>query len=244
MNSYSLKARQDHPRHYRPSAPPTSWAATQYPANREETDQCLRSSAWEKAQQGNYIDAIALLSQLVNRHPHNAIDYNNRGLVYFQSGQPRQALMDYNRAIQLNPQLYNAYNNRGNYYAACEQLVAALADYDRAIDLKPSYVRAWINRGITLRDLGRYDQAIENFDIAESLNGGFVRSKLSNTGLEGHIYAERGRTYHLWGDWNCAIMDYRRALAQLPQKGAWSFNPASRLRVQAETWLNQLLSPQ
>lgn len=248
MNSYSLKARQDHPRHYCcPPVPPTSWAATQHLAKREETDNCLRSSALEKAQQGHYIDAIALLSQLINRHPHNAIDYNNRGLVYFQSGQLNQALIDYNRAIQLNPQLYNAYNNRGNYYAACGQLVAALADYDQAIDLNPSYVRAWINRGITLRELGRYDQAIENFDIAEILSGGFVRSELSQTGLlgelEGHIYAERGRTYHLWGDWNCASTDYRRALSQLPQKGTWSFAPASCLRVQVETWFNQLLSP-
>lgn len=247
MNSYSLKARQDHSRHYRcPPVTPNDWGAI-HTANREETDICLRSSAMEKAQQGKYIYAIALLSQLINRHPHDAIDYNNRGLVYFQSGQLNQALIDYNRAIQLNAQLYNAYNNRGNYYAACGQLLAALTDYDQAIDLNPSYVRAWINRGITLRELERYDQAVENFDIVESLSEGFVRSELSKTRrlsqLEGHIYAERGRTYHLWGDWNCAIIDYRRALTQLPQKGAWSFDPASRLRVQVKSWFNQLLSP-
>ena len=111
-------------------------------------------------------------------------------------------------------------------------MAAAIADYDKALDLNPSYVRAWINRGITLRDLQEYDQAIENFDIAGMLGQ-----------LKGHIYAERGRTYHLWGDWNIAIADYRRALTQLPQKGALSSDSASRLRLQVETWLNQLLSP-
>jgi tetratricopeptide (TPR) repeat protein len=82
-----------------------------------------------------------------------------------------------------------AYNNRANYYASCGLLEAAIANYDRAIELNPSYVRAWLNRAITLRDLELYDQAIENFDIALLLGQ-----------LQGHIYAERGRTYHLWGD--------------------------------------------
>ncbi|MBD2250868.1 tetratricopeptide repeat protein [Nostoc parmelioides] len=190
----------------------------------------LRSCALRSAQQGNYSEAIALLNQLINRHPDNAVDYNNRGLIYFQSGHTQKALQDYNTALQLNPDLASAYNNRANYYAACGQLAAALADYDRAIDLNPRHVRAWINRGITLRDLGEYDQAIENFDIA-----------LVFGQLEGHIWAERGRTYHLWGDWNCAIADYRRAETQLPSLGGRRDVPGYRLRLQMENWLNELL---
>jgi tetratricopeptide (TPR) repeat protein len=110
-------------------------------------------------------------------------------------------------------------------------LLAALADYDRALDLNPSYVRALLNRGITLRDLERYEEAIENFDIALLLGQ-----------LEGHIYAERGRTYHLWGDWNCCVSDYRRALELLPQHSSSNAEPAIRLRTQVESWLNQLLA--
>ncbi|BCL35829.1 tetratricopeptide repeat protein [Nostoc sp. MS1] len=193
-------------------------------------DGYLRSCALRSAQQGNYYEAIALLNQLINRHPYNAVDYNNRGLIYFQSGQNQQALQDYNTALQLNPNLASAYNNRANYYAACGELAAALADYDRAIDLNPRHVRAWINRGITLRDLGEYEQAIENFDIA-----------LVFGQLEGHIWAERGRTYHLWGDWNCAIADYRRAVSQLPSLYSRRDVPGYRLRLQLENWINELL---
>lgn len=235
MNSHSLKAFQDHPRKYRCQAfPPASWDQARSASRRKEEalpDSYLRSSASAKAQQRDYTSAIALLNQLINRHPYNAIDYNNRGLVYFQSGQLNSAIADYDTALRLNPKLANAYNNRANYYAACGQLTAAIADYDCAIDLNPSYVRAWLNRGITLRELGSYEQAIENFDIAEVLGQ-----------LEGHIYAERGRTYHLWGDWNCASADYHRALTWLPQNSVSSSEPAERLRLQVETWLNQLLS--
>lgn len=193
----------------------------------------LRSFALKTAQQGDYTEAIALLTQLIYRHPHNAVDYNNRGLIYFQSGERPKAFSDYNTALKLNPNLASAYNNRANYYAACGELAAALTDYDRAIDLNPCHIRAWINRGITWRDMGEYEEAIENFEVA-----------LLFGQLEGNIWAERGRTYHLWGDWNCAIADYRRALTQLPNLKTTKDVTGSRLRLQIENWLNDLLSPE
>jgi len=79
------------------------------------------------------------LNQLIDRHPHNAINYNNRGLVYFQSSQLNQALADYNTAIQLNPHLASAW--------PIEPLLRCMwtmdggtTDYDKALDLNPSYV--------------------------------------------------------------------------------------------------------
>ena len=189
----------------------------------------LRSCALKLAQQGDYTKAIALLSYLIDHHPENAVDYNNRGLIYFQSGDRQKALRDYNKALDLNSKLASAYNNRANYYAACGQLTAALSDYEQALDISPHHVRAWINRSITLRDLEEYGEAIENLEIAMLFGQ-----------LKGHIWAERGRTYHLWGDWNCAIADYRRALAKLPllkDKDVIGY----RLRLQIETWLNELL---
>ncbi|MFN6513301.1 MAG: tetratricopeptide repeat protein [Nostoc sp. CreGUA01] len=199
----------------------------------ELKDSHLRSYALKLSQQGHYAEAIALLNQLISRHPYDAIDYNNRGLIYFQSGEMQKAFYDYNTALKLNPYLASAYNNRANYYAACGELAVALADYDEAINLNPRHVRAWINRGITLRDLGEYEEAIENFEVA-----------LLFGQLEGHIWAERGRTYHLWGDWNCAIADYRRALTQLPPVNNSNDVTGYRLRLQLENWLNDLLSPE
>ncbi|MBD2597379.1 hypothetical protein BCD64_28010 [Nostoc sp. MBR 210] len=191
----------------------------------------LRACALKSAKQGKYTQAIALLNELIRRYPHNAADYNNRGLIYFQSGEKQKAFCDYNTALNLNPNLASAYNNRANYYAACGELAAALADYDQAIDLNPRYVRAWINRGITFRDLGQYEESVENLEIA-----------LLFGQLEAHIWAERGRTYHLWGDWNCAIADYRRAIAQLSTNQNSADASSYRLRLQIETWLNELLS--
>lgn len=236
MNRQTLKTLEDCYKQHSPSAEVVNWQEVDLSTDWHPEllpDRCLRSVGREQAAQGNYGEAIALLSHLIDRHPDNAIDYNNRGLVYFQSGQLLRAIADYDKAIQLDPQLASAYNNRANFYAASGHLTAALFDYDCALDLNPSYVRGWINRGITLRDLGRYEEAIENFDVAAVLGQ-----------LEGNIYAERGRTYHLWGDWNLAIADYQRALAYIDRHQVpTSADTYSRLRLQVETWLAGLLSP-
>lgn len=197
-----------------------------------EQNTSLRQQAVAAAQQGNYAEAIELFNHLINQNPNHASHYSNRGLVYFQSGQSEAALADYNRAIELNPRLDSAYNNRANYYAAQGQFLEAILDYDIALDLNPTNVRAWINQGITFRELEMYDRALESLELALGL-----------AHLEGHIYAERGRTYHLRGDWNCAVADYQRALAELPQAHTSFCNPSMRLRLQVENWLSELISP-
>lgn len=205
----------------------------------------LRQSALELAQQKQYAKAIALFNVLIETNFGNASDYNNRGLIHFQSGNPVRALVDYNHALKLNPRLAKVYNNRANCYAALGQLEAALLDYEMAIDLNPTDIRARINQGITFRDLELYDQAIESFDLSlqliELLDGSsHIEESLSP--LAGHIYAERGRTHHLAGDWNCAVADYHRALAYLPITKA-QVDLSYRLRQQVVGWLEELLAP-
>jgi tetratricopeptide (TPR) repeat protein len=201
-------------------------------ANLPTEDTLMRQQALAAAQQGKHQEAIDRFTQLIGRYPNSAMDYNNRGLVYFQSGQRSAAIADYNKALQLNPRLDSVYNNRANYYAAQGQLLEAILDYEMALDLNPNNIRAWINQGITLRDLQMYERAIECFELA-----------LAFGRLEGHIYAERGRTYHLWGDWNCAMADYQRAIIHLPSPTGAKSDPSVRLRLQVELWLDDLLSP-
>jgi len=203
----------------------------------------IRQLAKLAAQHGDYEQAIDLLNTLIEIYPHNAAYYSNRGLLHFQAGHLDAAIQDYDMALHLNPKLASAYNNRGNYYAAQGCRAAAIADYDRAIDLDPGNIRARINQSITLRELGDYDRAIEELDLALQLvQTVYCSDSNSNDLLEGHLYTERGRTYHLWGDWNYAIADYQRALALLPEPGVKTFS--NRLSHQVEGWLTHLLNPE
>lgn len=197
-----------------------------------EFEASQRKRALKEARQGNHGLAIAIYDELIGCNPHNASDYNNRGLAHFQSGQYEEAIADYNRAIALNPNLDSVYNNRANYYACRGLLLEAILDYDIAIDLNPGNVRAWINQGITFRELKMYERSIECFDAA-----------LTFERLEGNVYAERGRAYQLWGDWNLAVADYIRAIEELPISTSTLYTASGRLRLQVELWLDDLMAP-
>jgi tetratricopeptide (TPR) repeat protein len=188
----------------------------------------LRNCVRDRASQGDYTVAIALLDGLIALCPDSAADYNNRGLMYYHNGQYSEAVKDLSQALKLDPNLDSAYNNRANCYAASGYPIEAIADYDLALDLNPANLCAWIDQGIAWRELGIYDLALENFDI----------TLIIGESLQERIYAERGRTYHLQGDWNCAVADYQTALEILTDK-----TDKANLRYQVENWLNRLLDP-
>lgn len=209
--------------------------ATEAPStalSQTELEVLLRQEALQAAQRGDHDEAIAFFTILLEENPLSARDYNNRGLVYFQSGDLDRAIADYNRALELDSTLDSVYNNRANYYAAQGKFLEAILDYDAALDLNPTNVRAWLNQGITLRELNMHERALECFDFALRLGR-----------LEAHIYAERGRTHHLWGDWNAALADYQRAIERLALPNTATPGGAARLRLQLEVWKDELLSP-
>ncbi|MDB9525632.1 tetratricopeptide repeat protein [Oscillatoria sp. CS-180] len=201
---------------------------TSYAARQESVKQ-IRKKIRQAVDNRDFIRAIALLNRLMAKHTATAEDYSNRGLIHLWSGHPYKAIKDFDQAIALNPNLPAAYNNRANYYAAQGAKESAIADYERTIDLNPFHVRARINRAITLRDLGRYDAALESLEEA-----------LLFRKMTGEIYAERGRTYHLRGDWNCAIADYRHALTFFDTHTHTTMPEMPSRRRQIMIWLNHL----
>lgn len=191
-------------------------------------EQELKNSIKAKATQSEYVEAIALLDRLIAICPDSAANYNNRGLMHYRNNQIIEALCDLSLALEIDPYLDSAYNNRANCYAAQGDLEDAIAEYDLALDLNPSNLRAWINQGIAFRELELYELGLENLDIA----------LIIGDALQDRIYAERGRTYHLRGDWNCAVADYQKALDILNNQP----NVVSYLK-KVQTWLDELFCP-
>ena len=190
----------------------------------------MRQMALVEGRQGNFAKAIALLNRLIDCCPHSAEDYNNRGVVYWRMGKLGQAIADFNQALLINPALHNAYNNRGNIQATRGNRAGAIADYERCLDLNPFNVRARINLGVTYRETRRYGAALNCFDDA-----------LLFGQLEGQILAERVRTYHLRGDWNCAIANYSAALTKLSQISPRQLD-GRRMAQKVRGWLGQLMT--
>ncbi len=202
-----------------------------YSTTQETSDETLSHLAAAAVRSQHYPQALRLLSELIDRHPQTAMHYSNRGLVHLRLGQTWAALADCDQAVDLGPNLDQAYNNRAMCYSALGDLAAALDDYDRAVDLNPFNIRARINLGATLRQMGAFDSALDCFDEALMFHQ-----------LPEFIYAERGRTYHLRGDWNCALADYQRAL--VTGAASPSTHSLKALKQRIQDWIAELVPQQ
>lgn len=179
-------------------------------------------------QSQDYPQAIHLLNHLIIQEPKHSSHYSNRGLIYCYCQQWNQALSNYNQALILNPNGERIYINRAKCHAAMGRLPEAIADYDCAIDINPYNINARLQQGILLRELKLYDDAIVCFGLALFLGD-----------LKARIYAERGRTHHLDGHWNCAVGDYQQALTILDQSHSPSHS--TLLVGQIQAWMSELL---
>jgi len=75
----------------------------------------------------------------------DADEYFNRGLKNFKQGNYREAIKDYNKAIELDPKNAMAYNNRDMAYIILTNPQQAIKDFERAIQMNPELVHIYLN---------------------------------------------------------------------------------------------------
>ncbi|HUL37796.1 MAG TPA: tetratricopeptide repeat protein [Thermodesulfobacteriota bacterium] len=74
-------------------------------------------------------------SQQKKGRPTDARFYNNRGIAYGEKGQYDQAISEFSKAIQINPNYDKAYNNRGIVYRLKGEYNQAISDFNKAIQI-------------------------------------------------------------------------------------------------------------
>ena len=136
----------------------------------------------EAHQRGYLDDAIPYYAKIIELDPADtsivAAAYNNLGLVYEQKGNYEEAIKNFDRAIDLNPNDASAYGNRGTAYGQKGDYEEAIADYTQAIGLNPNDATAHYNRGITYGQKGDYEEAICRLYPSDRAQSQFSRSLL------------------------------------------------------------------
>jgi len=163
-----------------------------------------------------------------------AIAYNNRGNAYTAAEKYDLALVDYDKALELNPSFMKAFNNRGVVYEKKGDDDRALENFDAALELDNSYAYALVNRGDVYsrkqdyqRALIDYDRAVQ-FDtkLASAWSGrcltraqtGNLKAALDDCneairlGATATGYDARAFTRLKMEQWDAAIADYDSAL--------------------------------
>jgi tetratricopeptide (TPR) repeat protein len=104
------------------------------------------------------------------------------GLELEHQGRFEEALVSYDKALELKPDDVEALNGRGNVLKALGRTDAALASYDEALALNPNYAAARYGRGCQLQEVGRIDEALADYDKALMLYPDFAEA-LNNRGV-------------------------------------------------------------
>ena len=101
--------------------------------------------------------------------------YYNRGLAHSNKSELDESIVNYGKAIELNPERAEAYSHRGNAYRDKGEMEKAIADYSQAIVLKPKVAEFYYTRGEAWLRIGKWEEAqrdltaaiLQGVDIAE-----------------------------------------------------------------------------
>ncbi|NQT07283.1 MAG: tetratricopeptide repeat protein, partial [Candidatus Omnitrophica bacterium] len=132
--------------------------------------------------------------------------YGSRGKIHAEKREFDRAIENFNKAIELDPELTLAYSNRGVAYAGKSEFDNAFKDFNKAIELDPEVVIAYVARGSTYVKIAGFDKAIENFTKALELDPVFFS-----------VYVDRGKVYVKIGEFDKAIEDFTRAIELNPK---------------------------
>jgi tetratricopeptide (TPR) repeat protein len=155
----------------------------------------------KKLSAGNPREAVELLNQAIEANATNARAFNARGVAHFELKDYPSALLDYDRAIQLQPRWYQPYFNRGRLRVEQRDWDAALTDFSAAISRQPDSSEVYASRGMVLYQLGRLPEAGHDFDKAIQLNPADATARFNR----GNV-AFRQRNY------KGAILDFEAAI--------------------------------
>jgi tetratricopeptide (TPR) repeat protein len=152
-----------------------------------------------------YWQIIAFYDIDIQRNPHDAMAYSERGDAYYMLEEYERAILDYNYALALDSKCIPAYSNRGLAYSHLGEYKRAIADFTRAIELDANEVSTYYNRGNAYALLEDYKQAIADYD-----------STLRRDEKHAFAYYNRGNAYARRQEYEQAIADYTRAIAVDP----------------------------
>lgn len=126
---------------------------------------------------------------------------NKRGELRVEKGRDDEALADFQKSLQLNPQGWRALNNRAVSYATAGRATEAFADFDRVLQLKPDFAAAWFNRATLRMQKGDLSGAVQDYSQAHKLKP-----------ADPSVLVGRAQAYRSQGELDAALVDLNHAL--------------------------------
>ncbi len=98
-----------------------------------------------------------------------AEDYYNIAVDLQKEGKLSDAKMFYEKALRLDPMMYQAYNNLGNILCKLGDWEKGLGYYKRALDIKRDFPLPYYNMGVLMHEKGMIVEGLKYLREAEKL---------------------------------------------------------------------------
>ncbi|MGQ9630968.1 MAG: tetratricopeptide repeat protein [bacterium] len=167
--------------------------------------------------------------ELSRANPGSATYHYALGAALHQMQMYDEALEEFKKALELDPNLVEAHNDLADTYSFGKNMPGeAVAEYERALKLRPDFWVTYNNLGVTYEKLDRYDEALRELKRSLELKPG---SKLVQNNLQrletilknreaveknpGDLEARMNlaRAYEGAGKFEDAIREYREAIS-------------------------------
>lgn len=133
--------------------------------------------------------------------------------MLFGSGQFEEALENFNKAIELKPDYFEAYSNCGVLLSASGQFDKAIENFNQAIRLMPDHAVIYSNRGNALSESGQTEAALASYDKAVQLKPDYANA-----------FYNRGNVQSSLGLFDEALESYNEAIRLVPDYAEAYFN--------------------
>ncbi|KAM3135106.1 hypothetical protein pb186bvf_012752 [Paramecium bursaria] len=205
----------------------------------------------------------------IEQNRNNSDFHNYRGLALQKLKRFDEAERAYNNAIKINKKNSQAYFNRAKLFAIEGRQDEALSQFDLAIKMNNSYFEAYNEKGLIYLEQKQFQQSLESFEESLNCNKNYLDALINKAKVYQvfkcfskelkcydeylakvqtfDVYLLRGQVYQNLGDYNQAIVSYRKASLLNPnsietlQKIATSFEKIHNFQ-QAMEWYQLILA--
>jgi tetratricopeptide (TPR) repeat protein len=143
----------------------------------------------------HYEAMIQHLTGYLEKNPHNAIAFHNRGLAYLELGM-EEGLADMDRSIAIDNSKPEPHRVLAIFWERNDNLKLALDHYGKALALDNMDFRLYRSRSGIYEKMGEYEKAIEDMSRAILLNPSFK-----------NFFLYRSELYRRIGEVDKAIKD-------------------------------------
>ncbi|RXN19260.1 tetratricopeptide repeat 6 [Labeo rohita] len=202
----------------------------------------MREHRFTESEDSLLLQALDAFNSAVSMNPDHAEAHHQRGLcrVHLQDS---TGVQDFNRALQINPSLYQVHLSRAALYGAQGRYAKAVLDCNEAIRIQPKSVRAYLYKGALKFYLKAYKSAVEDLTMVIQMdsacsfayyNRGVCFQELRDyelalrdysitlllgckTELELKVLINRGLLYVELNDYGSALQDFKAAAQKQPE---------------------------